>query len=263
MVIAPMHIGLLCAMPEEIGSTIGNLKNTFETNWGDLKITSGEWFDSRASSPSLYISAAWSGWGKVSSARAATRLLGTSFKGRGIDLLLFTGVAGSASSKLKQWDIILPSELVQYDMDARPLFRKYEIPALNKDRIASITKWTEWASTSLKDSISKNILKNFRNVKTGLVATGDKFISEESLIENLSKELPGLCAVEMEGAAVAQVSVQEKVPWLIVRVISDEADKSASQTFSDFLKDYEKYSWHLIETLLKNYKKAPWDIKYK
>ena len=258
-----MHIGLLCAMPEEIGSTIKHLENTSETNWGDLKITSGEWLDSRDSSPSIYISAAWSGWGKVSSARAATRLLGTSFKGRGIDLLLFTGVAGSANSKLKQWDIILPSELVQHDMDARPLFKKYEVPALNKERIESINKWTEWASNCLKDSISKNILKNFRNVKTGLIATGDKFISEESLIENLSKELPGLCAVEMEGAAVAQVSVQEKVPWLIVRVISDEADKSAGQTFSDFLKDYEKYSWQLIETLLKNYKKAPWEIKCK
>ena len=64
----------------------------------------------------------------------------------------------------------------------------------------------------------------------------------------------------MEGAAVAQVAAQEKVPWLIVRVISDEADNSASQTFSEFLKDYEKYSWNLIEVLLKNYKKAPWPI---
>ena len=258
VVIAPMHIGLLCAMPEEIGSTIGNLENISETNWGDLKITSGEWFESYAHNPSIYISAAWSGWGKVSAARAATRLLGTTFKGRGIDLLLFTGVAGSASGKLKQWDIIIPNELVQHDMDARPLFQKYVVPALNKDRINSIYKWTEWASNCLRDSISKNLLKNFGRVQTGLIATGDKFISEESLIQNLSKELPGLCAVEMEGAAVAQVASQEKVPWLIVRVISDEADKSAGQTFSDFLKDYQKYSWNLIEVLLKNQKKAPW-----
>ena len=130
-------------------------------------------------------------------------------------------------------------------MHARPLFKKYEVPGLNKERIGSINKWIEWASNSLKDSISKNILKNFLNVKTGLIATGDKFISEWSLIENLSKELPGLWAVEIEGAAVAEVSVQEQVPWLLVRVISDEADKSAGQTFSDFLKDYEKYSWQL------------------
>ena len=71
-----------------------------------------------------------------------------------------------------------------------------------------------------------------------------------------------LCAVEMEGAAVAQVACQEKVPWLIVRVISDGADDSAAQTFSDFLKDYEKSSWDLIEVLLNNYKTAPWNEKF-
>ena len=102
---APMHIGLLCAMPEEIGSTIGNLQNTTETFWGDLKITSGEWFDSGASAPSVYISAAWSGWGKVSAARAATRILGTHFNQRPVDLLLFTGVAGSAKKMLTDYVI--------------------------------------------------------------------------------------------------------------------------------------------------------------
>ena len=256
-----MHIGLLSAMPEEIGTTINNLQNTSETNWGDLRITSGEWFDSGAHRPSIFISAAWSGWGKVSAARAATRLLGTSFKGRGIDLLLFTGVAGSANNLLKQWDIVLATELVQHDMDARPLFQKYVIPALHQERITSIDKWVEWASISLNNSIKENLINNFGRVETGLIATGDKFISEKLLIEKLSTELPGLCAVEMEGAAVAQVASQEKVPWLIVRVISDESDKSAAQTFSDFLKDYSKYSWNLIEVLLKNYKKAPWTIK--
>ena len=259
---SPVHIGLLCAMPEEIGSTIGNLQNSSETNWGDLKIISGEWSESGTHSPSVYISAAWSGWGKVSAARAATRLLGTSFRGREIDLLLFTGVAGAANPALKQWDIVLPTELVQHDMDARPLFQKYVIPALNKGRIASIDQWVEWATTALQESISKNLVENFGKVETGLIATGDRFIAEKSLLENLSRELPGLCAVEMEGAAVAQVACQEKVPWLIVRVISDGADNSAAQTFNDFLKDYEKSSWNLIEVLLNNYKKAPWNQKF-
>ncbi len=66
-------------MPEEMGSTIGNLQNPSETNWGDLKIISGQWYGSGDDVPSVYISAAWSGWGKVSAARAATRLLGTSY----------------------------------------------------------------------------------------------------------------------------------------------------------------------------------------
>ena len=45
-------------------------------------------------------------------------------------ILLFTGVAGAIDKKLKQWDIVIPYELIQHDMDARPLFKKYEIPAL-------------------------------------------------------------------------------------------------------------------------------------
>tara|TARA_Y100001968_G_scaffold160800_1_gene147087 strand:+ start:1333 stop:2133 length:801 start_codon:yes stop_codon:yes gene_type:complete len=252
-----MHIGLLCAMPEEIGSTIGNLQNTSETKWGDLKIISGEWYEHGANLPSVYISTAWSGWGKVSAARAATRLLGQSFKGRGVDLLLFTGVAGAANPALNQWDIVLPTELIQHDMDARPLFQKYVIPALNKGRIASIDQWVEWAITSLQESVSKNFVEHFGKVETGLIATGDRFIADKSLMENLSRDLPGLSAVEMEGAAVAQVACQEKVPWLIIRVISDGADDSAAQTFSAFLKDYEKFSWNLIEVLLNNHKKAP------
>tara|TARA_B100001250_G_scaffold384439_1_gene379284 strand:- start:803 stop:1576 length:774 start_codon:yes stop_codon:yes gene_type:complete len=257
-----MHIGLLCAMPEEIGSTIGNLQNLSETNWGDLKIISGEWCESGSNSPSVYISAAWSGWGKVSAARAATRLLGQYFEGRAIDLLLFTGVAGAAKSALKQWDIVLPTELIQHDMDARPLFQKYVIPALNTGRIASIDKWVEWATTALKESVSKNFVEHFGTVETGLIATGDRFIADKSLLENLSRELPGLCAVEMEGAAVAQVACQEKVPWLIIRVISDGADNSAAQTFNEFLKDYEKFSWNLIEVLLNNHKRAPCNKRF-
>ena len=65
----------------------------------------------------------------------------------------------------------------------------------------------------------------------------------------------------MEGAAVAQVAYQERVPFLIVRVISDGADNSADQTFTDFLKSYERFSWDLIYALLKRYKDAPWDKK--
>ena len=61
-----------------------------------------------------------------------------------------------------------------------------------------------------------------------------------SRLGNLTKEFPELCAVEMEGAAVAQVAFQEGLPWLILRVISDNADHSASQNFVGFLEDYKK-----------------------
>ena len=244
-------------MPEEIGSTIDNIKNITKTQWGDLIIYSGEYFDNQSSLGPIYVSVAWSGWGKVSAARAVTRLLATSYKNRSIDLILFIGLAGAADQNLKQWDLVISSEVIQHDMDARPLYKRYEIPALRTVKIKPLSKLSDWAYSVLQESTSSAILNRFGNVSKGLIATGDSFISEQSKIDNLSKDLPGLLAVEMEGAAVAQVAAQEGVEWLIIRVISDGANDSAAQNFNDFLKDYEKSSWNLIEVLLTNLKTYP------
>ena len=257
-----MHIGILCAMPEEIGTTTENLMNLSERSFGDLKVFSGELYFNRNNQTPLLVSVAWSGWGKVSSARAATRLISSTYQNKFIDLLLFTGVAGSAISKINQWDIIIPNELVQHDMDARPFFKKHVIPALKKSRINAMQNWVQWATEVLRESISKKEIKPFKKVSNGLIATGDKFIADKNVIDNLCKELPGLFAVEMEGAAVAQVAHQERIPWLIVRVISDGADNNADQTFNEFLLDYQKFSWDLICSLLRKYEDAPWEKKF-
>ena len=69
-------------MPEELGETLKNLTDVYETDWGDLKIFSGEWVNQSNVSLSIFVSVAWSGWGKVSAARASTRILGCKFKGK-------------------------------------------------------------------------------------------------------------------------------------------------------------------------------------
>ena len=77
------------------------------------------------------------------------------------------------------------------------------------------------------------------------------------MLQTLRDALPDLQAVEMEGAAVAQVAEQEGVPWLVLRVISDGADETAAQSFEDFVKRYEQQAWRLIEALLQRCKDAP------
>ena len=77
---------------------------------------------------------AWSGWGKVSAARAITRILASKNK---IDLIIFTGVAGAANNNLSQWDIVIAEEVIQHDMDARPIFEKFVLPPLNKAKLKS------------------------------------------------------------------------------------------------------------------------------
>ena len=244
------HVGILSAMPEEVGTILNNIESVREFKYGDLSIFNGNW-SPPDTNKNLLISTAWSGWGKVSSARAATRILGlNNEKIAPVDLLIFTGVAGGIDKKLSQWDIILPDKLLQYDMDARPIFEKYNIPSLNKKFLTPDTKLHKFGFDILKDNIDSIRLEKFNSVSKGLIGTADKFVSSHNEGQNLKVKIPSLLAVEMEGAAVAQVATQENIPWLIVRVISDSADDSAAQNFDEFLKEYKKYSWNIIEIIL-------------
>ena len=235
-------------MPEELGSILDNLEKVKSEKFGDLEIFSGELINSN--NKKIYISAAWSGWGKVSSARATTRLVSSVFKNKKIDFLIFTGVAGAVDRKLKQWDVIISESVIQHDMDARPLFNKFIIPALKKEKIFSDRDMLEKFYNTLKKNQKIQNNPSFGEIYKGLIATGDMFISDKLKLNQLSKEIPNLLAVEMEGGAFAQVAEQEDLPWIVVRVISDEADDNASEDFSSFLEKYKYKSWELIHDFL-------------
>ena len=92
-------------------------------------------------------------------------------------------------------------------------------------------------SCDLKTFLKK--LKTFGEIIKGKVATGDQFISDNKKLIQLKEEILNLDAVEMEGAAFAQVCYQEDIKWSIVRVISDKADGSAGNDFPIFLEKYK------------------------
>ena len=244
-----INIGLLSAMPEEIGNIIENLENVTLNEYGDLKIYNGKLKKKIPNYESVHITFAWSGWGKVSAARAITRILAGKNK---IDFIIFTGVAGAANKNLSQWDIVIANEVIQHDMDARPIFEKFVLPPLKKAKLQSNNFLKNWIFNSLINGVKNGDLRGFGHIKKGLVATGDSFISDESVIKKLKDELPNLEAIEMEGGAVAQVAEQEGVPWVIIRVISDGADSNSEIDFDQFLKDYVLSSWKLLDCFLQD-----------
>ena len=244
----PLHIGLLGAMPAEIGADLSHLHDFVQTDHGDLTLHRGRW------SEQVQLTLAWSGWGKVSAARAATRLLASA---PDLDLLLFSGVAGAADGALQQWDVVLADAVVQHDMNASPLFPRFTLPPLNRDRLHPDAGWLTWAGNGLGEAHASGELDRFGHLHQGLVATGDQFIGDAQVLSALATSLPGVMAVEMEGAAVAQVAEQEGVPWLVLRVISDGADEAAAQSFEDFVKRYEQQAWRLIEALLQRCNSTP------
>lgn len=71
----------------------------------------------------------------------------------------------------------------------------------------------------------------------GMIASGDQFINSPQAVATLRAELPALQAVEMEGAALAQICYEYGVPFALMRTVSDRADDAAHVDFSSFLRD--------------------------
>ncbi len=244
------HLAILSAMPEEVGEILTHLIDLEVKNFGDLTIYSGRY--QNKSKTLIKISVAWSGWGKVSAARAATRIISTSNSETPIDLILFTGVAGSATVEFNQWDVLVAKKVFQHDMDASPIFERFVIPAIKEKYLVSNDQLTNWCITTLIENKNTNDLKKFKKISLGVVGTGDKFVNQIRDLNSIKESTPEIKAVEMEGAAVAQVAHQEEIKWLIIRVISDSADNSASQIFSEFVNEYKNFSWQLIKVLIEN-----------
>ena len=71
------------------------------------------------------------------------------------------------------------------------------------------------------------------HVKTGRIASGDKFVAEKAVKEDIIAKTHAVCT-EMEGTAIAHVAFRNRVPFVILRAISDKADDSAEMDYPTF-----------------------------
>jgi adenosylhomocysteine nucleosidase len=231
-----MLLGIMGAMPEEMDKIIAAIENKEILERGSRIYYRGQLFGQE-------VVAVFSRWGKVAAATTATNMI-LEFN---VDSIIFTGVAGAISPELNVGDIVIGQRLFQHDMDARPLMRRFEIPLTGKTSYETPQQNVDTMAQAVHNFLKNN--KEFRkqladqhisNVKmlTGDIASGDLFISSTSMKTNLSKNLPSVVCVEMEGAAVAQVCDDYGVPLIVVRIISDSADEEAHTSAIGFVNQH-------------------------
>ena len=199
--------------------------------------------------------------GKVAAAATASALIHVF----NVDAMVFTGVAGGVGSGVRVGDIVVADSLLQHDMDASPLFPRYEIPLLNQARFPTHTPLADGLSAACERFVSDAgaaLVERFGfdapRVHRGLIISGDRFVSGASEVRALASALPDAMAVEMEGAAMAQVCYEHDVPCAIVRTISDTADDHATASFTTFLTDIAgTYSSGVLGHFLRQYAPAP------
>ena len=233
-----MKLGIMGAMPEEVAGIVRELDQTQTRRLGGRDYVSGRWHG-------LDVVVVFSRWGKVAAATTATMLLAEF----GVTGIVFVGVAGAVDAGLNLGDVVVASELLQYDMDASaiPAFQRFEIPLLGRARFQSHAPWAALArqtseafmTTDFASSIDAETRDMFAittpRVATGLIASGDRFVSDPVFLDTLKAALPDLLCVEMEGGAVAQVCFEFERPCAVLRVISDRADHDAPVDFQRFV----------------------------
>lgn len=176
--------------------------------------------------------------------------------------IVFTGVAGAAESDVQVGDIIVADALVQHDMDATPLFPRFEVPLLGQSRFASDKHLTDRLVGAANDFVAQDLLQmipshdlnTFRlsspRIFRGLIGSGDEFIDSKERRDQLKTAFPDLLAVEMEGAAVAQVCFEFGIPFAVIRTISDGANEDAPLDFMHFIdRVASRYAFGIVKRL--------------
>ena len=180
--------------------------------------------------------------GKVAAATTATALI-ERFR---VDRIVFTGVAGGLAPGVSRGDVVIADAFLQHDLDASPIFPRYEVPLYGTDRFA-----TDPALTAQLAAAVTRALHGAR-VHRGLVASGDRFVASAAESRALQQALPDALAVEMEGAAFAQACADYGVPFAAVRTVSDRADDAAHGDFLEFIAHVaSRHSAAIVEAFLR------------
>ena len=231
------RIALMGAMQEELSAVLARMQDARCETVAGRQFWQGQ-FHGHA------VVAVLSGIGKVAAAITATVLI----EKYQVQRILFTGVAGGLARHVKVGDVVVGAELLQHDMDASPLFPQYEVPLVGRARFHADKAMTACLIESAKQALPQ------AQVHSGLIISGDQFVSSASESQRLQANLSDALAVEMEGAALAQVCHAYGIPMAVVRTLSDRADDDAHTDFTKFVQDVASpYSAAIVSEFLKRF----------
>lgn len=221
------YIGIIAAMDEEI-ATIKNLMQDSESK----KIFELEFITGKINSKNVVLVKC--GVGKVNSTRT-TQILLDNFD---IEYVINVGTAGGLNNDIEIGDIVIAEKLVQHDFDITA-------GGHEKGYIPNTGKYFECDKKLIKRSreVINSLNENFKAI-VGLIATGDIFVQDVAVKNRIKEEFDADC-VEMEGASIAQVCTLDKIPFIVIRAISDKPNGNNGIDFEKYLdmacKRYAKF----------------------
>lgn len=212
-----MKIGIIGAMEQEVSILKHAIENCQEVQKAGCTFFSGQL-------NGVDVVLLQSGIGKVAAAVGTTVLLSEYQP----DVVINTGSAGGFDSSLNLGDVVISTEVRHHDADVTAF--GYEMGQMAQQPAAFIAdaKLMDVAEQALTQMEDKHAVR-------GLICTGDAFVCTAERQAFIRQHFPSVIAVEMEASAIAQTCHQFQVPFVVVRAISDVADKESPMSFEEFL----------------------------
>lgn len=226
-------IGIIAAMNEEINE----VKNIM-TNISEKQIYELIFIEGNINNKECVI--VQSGIGKVNAART-TQILIDNYN---LEYIVNVGSAASLNDKLNIGDIVIGEKLIQHDFDITAFGH-------NKGYISNVGEYIQSDTMLVKkiyNCCSNNKIEDIK-IKSGVIASGDIFCTSEEMKNKINNKFKA-DAVEMEGAAIAQVCYLDKIPFVVIRSISDTPNGNNNITFDKFLVIASKRCANIINQVI-------------
>lgn len=228
-----MTYGIICAMDEELAI----LKEALSGEETKPSVNADYYLGTIHDQTLVIVK---SGIGKVQAGITTSTLINEFH----VDAVINSGSAGGIGEGLAVGDIVVSTETAYHDVDVTTSgYKMGQLPGFPA-RFK--------ASEELVDKIVKAAQQSGVTAHKGLIVSGDQFIADSSKIAQIKHNFPDALCSEMEGAAVGQVAYQNKVPYAVIRAMSDVGDEEAEVSFDKFIITAGKKSGQMLIDLFKN-----------
>ncbi|WP_406666311.1 5'-methylthioadenosine/S-adenosylhomocysteine nucleosidase [Gallaecimonas sp. GXIMD1310] len=231
-----MKIGIIGAMEQEVALLQSQLQDLQLETVAGCEIATG-------TLSGVDVVLMRSGIGKVAAAIATTLMI----ERYQPDAIINTGSAGGFDPTLEVGDVVISSEVRYHDVDVTAF--GYELGQVPRMPAAFLPHPTLVA-------VAQDVIATMdhHKAKTGLITTGDIFMSDPARVDATRTAFPTMIAVEMEAAAIAQTCHQFAVPFVITRALSDIAGKESPLSFDSFLEKAATHSAELVMAMVSKLK---------
>lgn len=224
-----MKIAIIVAMRAELDMLLPLIEDIKETTINGCLIHQGRMGANE-------VALMQTGIGKVNAAVGALSLIDSFHP----DLMVNTGIAGGTGNGADIFDVVIADGIGYHDVYCGPGNARGQVQGL-----------PEKFPCRGQVLVNLEAVESLPQVKRGLIASGDLFVSTPQELRAVLAVQPRAIAVDMESGAIAQVCHIKDVPFLAIRVVSDTPGvENHHEQYGSFFTLAPKSTFNVVKALL-------------